>query len=113
MKTISRIAASAMLGLCLSAGLTAAEKTKDGETMDYAEMMKVDHVMMHDGKMVIMKQGKTTPMDKEMTMTDGTKVMMDGSVTLKDGKKKMLKEGDIVTMDGKMAKYKNDKEEKK
>jgi hypothetical protein len=62
-----------------------------------------DGVMMKDGKMMEVKDGKTMPMDKEMTMSDGTKVMEDGTVMTKDGKKMMMKDGEHMSMDGKMG----------
>lgn len=66
--------------------------------------MKKDHVMMKDGKMHIMKDGKTTHMDKEMTMGNGTTVMADGMCKMKGGKTMKMKEGDMMDMDGKMGK---------
>ena len=49
-------------------------------------------VMMKDGKMMMMKDGKATgPMEHEMTMGDGTKMMMDG--TMKMGRERDAHEG--------------------
>ncbi len=60
-------------------------------------------VMMKDGKMMMMKDGKATgPMEHEMTMGDGTKVMMDGTMKMKDGKAMHMKDGQMMMMDGKM-----------
>ena len=60
-------------------------------------------VMMKDGKMMMMKDGKATgPMEHEMTMGDGTKVMMDGMMKMKDGKEMHMKDGQMMMMDGKM-----------
>ena len=60
-------------------------------------------VMMQDGKMMRMTDGKATgPMDHEMTMSDGTKVMPDGMVQRKDGKAMHMKDGQMMLMDGKM-----------
>ncbi len=56
--------------------------------------MKKDHVMMHDGKMEMSKKGKTMPMEKEMTMGNGTVVMTDGICKMKDGKTMTMKEGE-------------------
>ena len=59
--------------------------------------------MMKDGKMMMMMGGKATgPMDKEMTMSDGTKVKPDGSMMMKDGKMMKMKNGQMMMMDGKM-----------
>ena len=60
-------------------------------------------VKMEGGKMMIMKDGKATePMTQEMTMTDGSKVMPDGTVKTKDGNQHRMKEGQMMTLDGKM-----------
>ena len=63
----------------------------------------MDGVMMKDGKMMMMMGGKATgPMDKEMTMSDGTKVKPDGSMMMKDGRMMKMKDGQMMMMDGKM-----------
>ncbi len=61
-------------------------------------------VMMKDGKMLVMKDGKWKKMWMSRTMTNGTKVTSDGAVTMKDGSTSMLKEGDSVSADGSMMK---------
>jgi len=69
--------------------------------VEAAEMVGV---MMKDGKMMMMmKDGKATgPMDHQMTMTDGSMVMPDGTLKMKDGMTMRVKEGQMVTMDGKV-----------
>ena len=60
-------------------------------------------VMMKDGHMEMMKDGKSTgPMEHEMTMGDGTKVMPDGTMKMKDGKEMHMKDGQMIMMDGHM-----------
>jgi hypothetical protein len=62
-----------------------------------------DGVMMHDGKMVMMKAGKATgPMEGAMTMSNGATVMTDGTVKTKDGGEAHMKEGQMMMMDGHM-----------
>jgi major membrane immunogen (membrane-anchored lipoprotein) len=61
----------------------------------------MDGVMMHDGKMRMMKAGHpATAMDHEITMSDGTIVEVDGTVKSKDGKTFRLQNGEIIMMDG-------------
>lgn len=69
-------------------------------TLTAGEM--TDGIMMKDGKMMVMKSGKSMMMTETMTLSNGTKVMTDGSVMMADGKKAMLTEGQSITMDGKM-----------
>ncbi len=73
------------------------------QTKTKAATMK-DCCMMKDGKMMVMKDGETMPMEKDMTMKNGTMVMTTGECTMKDGKKMMMKEGDCMEMSGKMGK---------
>ncbi|CAM4135074.1 DUF6799 domain-containing protein [Flavobacterium sinopsychrotolerans] len=59
-----------------------------------------DGVMMKNGKLMMVKQGKRTMLDHEMAMGNGTKVMPDGTVMKKDGTKMMMKEGQHMDMAG-------------
>ena len=62
-----------------------------------------DGVMMKDGKMWRMQDGKEIGrMDREMTLSNGTKVAMNGKMMMKDGKEMQLQEGQIIMLDGKM-----------
>ena len=88
-----RIVTLAVVGLFLSvsflaSSVVAAEK---------------DGVMMKNGKMMMMQDGKeVTRMDRETTLSDGTRVMMNGKMVMKGGKEMQMKEGQTVMMDGKM-----------
>ncbi|MGH7923577.1 MAG: DUF6799 domain-containing protein [Candidatus Binatus sp.] len=65
----------------------------------------MDGVMMHDGKMMMMKAGQpATAMDHEVTMSDGTIVEVDGAVKSKDGKEFHLQDGEMIMMDGHLMK---------
>ena len=60
-------------------------------------------VMMKDGKMMAMADGKATgPMQKEMTTTDGQKVTTDGTIKKADGTTSHMKDGQMMMKDGKM-----------
>ena len=62
-----------------------------------------DGVMMKDGKMWRLQDGKEIGrMDRETTMTNGSKVLMNGKMIMKDGKEIQLQEGQIMMLDGKM-----------
>ena len=79
-----------------------AQTTKKTTKMKHAAMMK-DCCMMKDGKMMVMKDGKTMPMEKDMVMKNGTTCMTNGECIMKDGKKMMMKDGDCMEMSGKMC----------
>ncbi len=59
-----------------------------------------DGVIMQNGKMMLVKDGKMTGLDHDMTMNNGTKVMSDGTCINKDGSKMMMKEGQRMDMSG-------------
>jgi len=62
-----------------------------------------DGVMMKDGKMWRLQDGKEIGrMDRETTMSNGTKVMMNGKMTMKGGKEMQMQEGQTLMLDGKM-----------
>jgi len=88
-----RIVTLAVIGLFLSVSfiaspVVAAEK---------------DGIMMKNGKMVVMHDGKeVNRMDRETTMSNGTKVTMKGKMKMKDGKEMQLEEGQIIMLDGKL-----------
>ena len=99
-KTIATLFAS-MLIIVLSFMATNVSAQSKGDSK-----MK-DCCMMKDGKMMCCKDGKTMPMDKDMTMKNGTKCMTNGECVTKDGKKMIMKEGECMDMDGKMEKCEN------
>ncbi len=61
-----------------------------------------DGVMMQNGKMVIVKNGKMTVLDYDMTLGNGTKIMSNGNYVKKDGTKMTLREGEHMDMSGNM-----------
>lgn len=96
-KMIGMGASMLMLFVCFTAVNTFAQTKTD------AAMMK-DCCMMKDGKMMLMTDGKMMPMEKDMTMKNGTKCMVNGECVMKNGKKMKMKEGDCMDMSGKMDK---------
>ena len=96
-KMISSMFASVlMMVVCFMAtNLSAQTKAKPA-------MMK-DCCMMKDSKMMCVKDGKTMPMKKEMTMKNGTKCMTNGECVMKDGTKMKMKEGECMDMSGMMS----------
>ena len=61
---------------------------------------KQKHVMMKEGKVIIMKMGKMTTVKNYTNLRNGTKVMSDGSIVKKDGTTTMLQDGEMVNMMG-------------
>lgn len=90
-------AAMLVLALCFTTSNAFAQTKAKGT-------MTKDCCMMKNGKMVMVKDGKTMPMDKDMKMSNGTTCMVNGECIMKDGKKMTMKEGDCMDMSGKMDK---------
>jgi hypothetical protein len=72
-----------------------------------------DCVMMKDGKMMAVKDGKWMNMDQDMTMENGSVVTTTGEVKMKDGSSKMLENGQCVYMNGEIGMMKDKMKMKK
>ena len=88
-----RIVTLAVVGLCLSLSFLASP----------VMAVEKDGVMMKDGKVVRLQDGKDIGrMDRETTMSNGTRVQMNGKMVMKDGKEIKLQEGQSLMLDGKL-----------
>lgn len=65
-------------------------------------MMK-DCVMMKDGKMRHIMNGKATMMEKDINFPNRTKAMIDGNIKVKDGSAMMLINGDGIMTKAEMT----------
>ena len=59
-----------------------------------------DHILMQDGRVMIMRNGQMKPMDEEMTLPDGTRVMIDGTMWDANGTTRMMAEGETILVQG-------------
>ncbi len=66
--------------------------------------MKIDHILMTDARMQVVKNNKPMPMYKDMVLGNGTKVSTDGTVKMKNGESIKIKDGDMIYMNGNMGK---------
>ena len=88
-----RIVTLAVVGLCLSLSFLASP----------AMAVEKDGVTMKGGKMVRLQDGKDIGrMDRETTMSNGTRIMMNGKMVMKGGKEIQLQEGQSLMLDGKL-----------
>ena len=62
-----------------------------------------DSYVLKGGKWMMTMGGKTMPLDKDVTLTNGDMVMRDGTMMMKDGSTMKMHEGQRVMMDGHMA----------
>lgn len=86
---------------------------KDATTMKLGEddmvlmtgkIDKKEHLILKGGTMMVVRNGKTTPMTMETSLEDGSKVMMDGTVVKKDGTTSKIGESEMILMEGKIMK---------
>ncbi len=81
-------------------------KNKSPQSKSYSQNSDVhnkpDGYMMHNGSMVKIVNGKITPMEEDVTLSNGTMIMKNGSCMKKNGNQTMLKEGEHIDMTGKM-----------
>jgi hypothetical protein len=57
-----------------------------------------DHIVMRNGRVMMMRNGEMTSMDEEMTLPDGTRVGIDGTMMMPDGTMRMMVEGEILLL---------------
>lgn len=60
----------------------------------------IDHAVLVKGKMMIYKDGTGTPLTREMTLPNGTRIDPSGTVRTFDGKLRRLIEGQMFQLDG-------------
>ncbi|WP_309640850.1 DUF6799 domain-containing protein [Flavobacterium sp.] len=56
--------------------------------------------MMKDGKLMMVKEGNMTLVQKDITLSNGTLIMADGNYMEKGKSKMILKEGEHIDMNG-------------
>lgn len=69
-------------------------------------------VMMQNGEVKQMKEGRAVAMEKQITLENGAVVKTDGMVTLNDGRTVRIKEGECVDKSGKVSPMKDAKMKK-
>ena len=60
------------------------------------------YLMMKDGKLTEVINGKKDQVKTDITLANGTTIHPNGNIDDKDGNKKKLNEGEFMTMDGKI-----------
>lgn len=62
-----------------------------------------DGVVMQNGVVMKVEDGKMTILEEDMTLSNGTKITSDGTWTKSDGTEKMLEEGQHIDMSGNLT----------
>src|SRR5438128_6980118 len=81
-----------------TAGAVSAQDSMSHKMHKMGDHKMKDCVMMHDGKVMVMKDGQHSELTDDLTLSNGTTVTKDGTVKTSDGKTTMLKDGDYVEM---------------
>jgi len=63
---------------------------------------KGDYITMQGGQVIMVKEGKASKLTMDKLLKDGTIVSKEGKITKKDGTVSEMKEGDRVYVDGGM-----------
>jgi uncharacterized Zn ribbon protein len=96
-----------ILGCLLFASIGSFAQSQENKTTHDKEE-KTCAFTMADGKMMMIVDGKTVTMDKEVKTKNGSMVMVDGTVKTADGKSVKMKNGDCMDLSGKMIWVKNE-----
>jgi len=108
MNKISNFALAALLGL---GSIAAQAQTKlpprkpvqpKGKVVSKGPSVK-DGVTLKDGKVLMTQSSLTTTVTQEMALVNGTKIRPDGTVTMTDGTTTTLKEGDYMSLSGRLT----------
>ncbi len=85
-------------------------KLLDGQMyqLDGKAILAKDSVTLREGKVWVQKDGAQFEVmpGRSLMMNDGTKVLGDGTVVMTDGTQRKLAEGEILTLQGVVRKYK-------
>ncbi len=85
-----------------------ARELKDGQIIQKDGMLLspdgsitpvADHVVLRAGRAVVVKDGESAPLTKDLTLGDGTVVSPDGTVT-RGGQRKKLLDGQLIKLSG-------------
>jgi hypothetical protein len=59
-------------------------------------------IIKQDGVVYFLKDGRPQKVERELRLSEGVTVQSDGEVILKDGTKVSLKDGQLITLDGRI-----------
>ena len=94
-----------LIGLFLIAGMVSTAAMAQDNTATSAQHSKQEgksYVKMIDGKVMVVKDGNISALDKDLVLPNGTTVSTTGTIKLADGTTTQLKDGDKVNMEGKV-----------
>lgn len=84
---------------------------RDGKVFDVAGRPMAGCVARFDGVYMTTLTGELVHMKHNMLMTNGTKCLVDGTCIMKDGSRRKLKQGEVLTPEGRILRAKGWKAE--
>lgn len=108
---MNKISTLALLALLTTSTLAAQAQTKMPARKPVQPKAKVvstgtsvkDGVVLKDGKVLMTQSSLTTSVTQETALVNGTKIRPDGTVTMADGTTTTLKEGDYMSLSGRLT----------
>ena len=80
---------------------------KDGKVFDADGNLMTGCVARFDGRMMTMTGRHLTPMKENMRMSSGVVCLVDGTCVMQDHSKRKLKEGEVLTREGKFLRIRS------
>ena len=88
------------MSLIMLTGTVVAQSQQVEQKTNQNAVVKNEHLVMKDGKMLHNMDGKEIQMQNDMTLKNGTMIKPDGSYHLKNGKQLRLRNGQCMDMNG-------------
>lgn len=88
-----------LLPLVLTLNTSAPDTTHDHKPWDY--------IMMKHGKLIEVEKGQQTPVTANVILVNLSTIHPDGTINDSNGKTKHLKNGQYITMDGRIRRLKD------
>ena len=88
------------MSLIMLTGTLVAQSQQAEQKTQQNAVVKKEHVVMKDGKMVHNMDGKEMQMQNDMQLKNGTTIHPDGTYQLKNGKQLRLRDGQCMDMNG-------------
>ncbi len=107
--TFARAIAALLLAVLASNGPAAARPVGNGPASSGTGKSHTPYhyIMMKNGKLVEVSRGKKSPVKKDILLTNDTTIHPNGAIDAGSGQSQQLKEGQYITMDGRIRNLKD------
>lgn len=103
-----------VVAILFCSGVEAQDNKMQKNMMHDTKMIQMkDYLKMKNGEIMVMKDGEMMIMHKEMMLSNGTVVFPNGMMKMKNGETMKMKNGDMMNMHGMRMEKREMKKEKK